>query len=150
MKSDQDLIQAFVERNGFYEKPAGPHGEYYSQRDHASFDGCRMTVHALFTSTDEPPYKRETMQMDIVIDLKKMDPKAMASLKDLNGNELPVGRDWIILKTADGQEWIEMKQGDNLMSSNSVWLIQGGTNHEENQKIADAFGRLITGCQVQK
>ncbi len=146
MKSDQDFIQAAVEKHGFFEN-SNPHGEYYSQKDHVVFDGCAMTVHVVAISADEPPYKRETTKFDVLIDLKKMDPNPVARPTDLNGNPLPVGREWIILKTSDGQEWIEMKREGKLMSASSAWLIQGGTSHEENQKLAEAFGRIIAACR---
>jgi len=95
---------------------------------------------------DEPPYKRETYIYDVVILLKKMDPKAEARPKDLNGETLPGGREWIILKTVDGQEWMAMEHEGKMVSASSVWLLTGGVNHEENQKAADAFGRIVTQC----
>lgn len=148
-KSDEEAIQAAVEKYGFYET-SQPSGEYYSERDHIVFEGCRATVHVVVVGADEPPYKRETTKFDVVIDLKKMDPKAVATPKDLNGNTLPGGREWIILKTVDGQEWIAMEREGKLMSASSVWQLPFSANHEENQKLADAFGRVITGCAKGK
>lgn len=145
LKSDEDSIQAFVAKNGFYEQ-SGPNGEFVSERDGAVFDGCRMTVHVVAVGADEPPYKRETLKFDVLIDLKKMDPKAAARPTDLNGNTLPGGREWVILKTADGQEWITLMRDGKLMSAISVWPMQGGANHAENQRVAEALGRLITAC----
>jgi hypothetical protein len=145
LKSDEETIRAFVEKYGFYET-SGPNGEYNSERERAVFEGCRLTAHVEAVGADEPPYKRETIKFDVVIDLKKMDPKTVAAPKDLNGNMLPDGREWIILKTVDGQEWIAMEREGKLMSASSAWLFPGGTNHEENQKVADAFGRVVAAC----
>ena len=145
LKGDEEAIRAFVEQYGAYET-SGPNGEYTSEKEHVVFEGCRLTVHGEAVGADEPPYKRETIKFDVVIDLKKMDAKALAAPKDLNGNTLPDGREWIILKTADGQEWIVMKRGETMVSASSAWQIPGGANHEENQKVADAFGRVVAGC----
>jgi len=147
LKTDQAFIQTAVEKHGYYEE-SSPHGEYLSQKDRVAFSGCSMTVHVVTVGADEPPYKRETFKFDILIDLKKLDPKPLVRLTDLNGNSLPVNREWIILKTADGQEWIQMMRAGALMSTSSAWLIQGGTDHAENQQIADAFTRIITACRA--
>jgi hypothetical protein len=149
LKSDEEAIRAFVEKYGFFET-SGPNGEYNSEREHVVFEGCRLTAHVEAVGADEPPYKRETIKFDVVIDLKKMDPKAVTTPKDMNGNTLPGGREWIILKTADGQEWIVMEREGKLMSASSAWLFPGGANHEENQKVADAFGRIVTACGQAK
>jgi hypothetical protein len=79
-----------------------------------------------------------------------MDPKALARPMDLNGNPLPGGREWVILKTVDGQEWIAMERGGEMVSASSAWQIPLGANHEENQKVADAFGRITTACRQGK
>lgn len=148
-KTDQKFIRFVVDKNGFYER-SGPNGEYTSQRDRVVFDGCRMTFHVVAVGADAPSYKRETLNYDMVMDLKKMDPNAVARPTDFNGDKLPGGREWIMLKTADGQEWIEIMRGDNLASASSAWRVQGGANHVENQKLADALSRVITACRPAK
>ena len=149
IKGDQETIRAAVEKHGFYER-GSPNREYLRERDHVEFSGCTMIVHVLTVGADEPPYKRETLRFDAWIDLKKMDPIAIASLKDLNGNTLPDNKEWLILKTADGQEWIQMKRGGKMVNASSAWLLPGSANHEENQRVVAAFEGVVAACKGQK
>lgn len=145
LKSAEGYIHAFVEQNGFY-KTSGPNGEFYSERDHIVFDGCNVTVHVLTVGADEPPYKRESINLDVLFNLKDMNPKVVASPKDLNGKMLPNNREWVILRTADGYRSIAIRRGTSIASPISVFPIQGGVNHAETQKLADAFSHAIAIC----
>jgi len=144
LKASQDFIHGFFEQNGFYQT-SGPNGQFQSERDRIAFKGCKVTVHAVTVQTLEPP-KRESFTFDILFNLKDLDPEVTASPKDLNGNSLPDTREWVMLKTADGNESILMQLGGSTMSSVNVLPLQGGANHEETQKLADAFRRAITAC----
>jgi hypothetical protein len=149
LKSSEKFIHSFVEQNGFYQT-SGPNGEFLSERDHIAFEGCKVIVHVLTVGADEPPYKKESVNFDVLFNLKDMDPKVAASPKDLNGNTLPNDREWVMLRTADGSESILMRRAKALVSSTSVLPLQGGVNHRESQKLADAFSRAITICRQSK
>jgi hypothetical protein len=149
LKSCEDFIHRFVEKNGFYQSSA-PNGEFLSERDHIAFDGCKVTLHVLTVGADEPPYKRESVNFDTLFNLKNMDPEVAASPKDLNGNTLPDSREWVILRTADRNESILMRRGGALVSSSSVLPLQGGANHQETQKLADAFSHAIAICRQER
>ena len=89
LKSDEEAIRAFVEQYGAYET-SGPNGEYTSEKEHVVFEGCRLTVHVEAVGADGPPYKRETIKFDVVIDLKKMDAKALAAPMRPTGQPIAV------------------------------------------------------------
>jgi len=141
----ENYIHGFVEKSGFYQT-SGPNGEFYSERDHIVFDGCKATTHVLTVGADEPPYKRESVNFDVVFNLEEMDPNVVASPQDLNGNKLPDNREWVILRTADGSESITLWRGKTIASTISVYPLPGGANHEESQKLADAFSMAISIC----
>jgi len=145
LKSIESYIHAFVERNGFYQK-SGPNGEFYSEWDHIVFDGCNVTIHVLTVGADKPPYTRESVNLDVLFNLKDMNPKVVASPKDLNDNTLPNNREWVILRTADGYRSIVIRRGTSIASPISVFPMQGGANHAESQKLADAFSHAIAIC----
>ena len=141
----ENYIHGFVEKSGFYQT-SGPNGEFLSERNHIVFDGCHATLHVLTVGADEPPYKRESYNFDIVFNLKEMDPKVVASPQDLNGNKLPDNREWVILRTADGSESITIWREKSIVNYISVYPLQGGANHEESQKLAGAFSMAISIC----
>jgi hypothetical protein len=145
MTRDRVYIQASIAKNGFYEK-SEPNGEYYSERQHITFAGCSMTVHMHAVSAEEPPYKRESYDADFVFDLNMIDPKIVVSPEDLNHNTLPGGREWVILRTFDLDDRIKIMHDGTLVSVTSGFPLQGESNHEANQKLADALSRVITAC----
>ena len=146
---DRDYIQASVAKNGFYEK-SKPNGEYYSEREHITFAGCTMTVHMRAVNAEEPPYKRESYDADFVFDLNMIDPKIVVSPEDLNHNPLPGGREWVIVRTFDLDDRIKIMHDGEWVSVTSGLPLQGETNHEANQKLADALSRVITACHQTK
>jgi hypothetical protein len=149
LEKSEAIIHDAIEQSGFYQT-SGPNGEFLSERNHIVFDGCKATIHVLTVGADEPPYKRESYNFDIVFNLKEMDPKVVASPQDLNGNKLPDKREWVILRTADRGESMMIWNGKTLASVSSAYPVPGGVNHEENQKLADAFSHVITICSQKK
>lgn len=148
-----DYIHGFVEQHGFYQTIT-PHGAYLSERDHIVFNGCKVTMHVFAVSADDPVYKKESIDFDVVFNLKDLDPSVVASPQDLNNNKLPDNREWVILRTTDRGEATDRNEsmmiwrGNIPASSISAYPLQGGANHEENQKLADAFSRAITICKT--
>jgi hypothetical protein len=148
LKSSLDFIHSFVEQNGFYQI-SGPHGRFTSERDRIVFKGCKVTVHVVSVVANEPSYKKESVNFDILFSLKDMDPEVAASPKDLNGNSLPDNREWVILRAANDSDSILVQSG-STSSSISALPLQGGANHEETQKLADAFHSAISLCSQGK
>jgi hypothetical protein len=145
LKTTTTWIHDFVERNGFYQT-SGPNGEFLSERDHIVFDGCSVTIHVESVGTDEPPYKKESYDVDVVFNLRDIDPKVVARPTDLNGNTLPNDREWVLLRIADASRSIALRRGTTVVSTISVFPLQGGANNADSQKLADAFGHAITIC----
>jgi hypothetical protein len=139
-------IHAAVEQSGFYQT-SGPHGEYLSERDHIVFGGCQVTLHVFAVSLDDPIYKKESINLDIIFNLKDLDPKVVAAPEDLNDNKLPDNREWVILRTADRNESIMILRDKKIVSAISAYPLPGSANHAENQKLADAFARAVTICR---
>jgi hypothetical protein len=140
-------IHSFVENHGFY-KTSGLNGEFLSERDHIVFDGCNATLHILTVGADEPPYKRENVNLRVIFNLNQLDPKVVATPEDLNGNKLPDNREWVIFRTADRSESMMIWRGRSIASAISAYPLQGGANHDESQKLADAFSRAIALCKA--
>ena len=147
LENTEAYIHGFVEQHGFYQTIT-PHGAYISERDHVVFDGCKATMHVFAVSADDPVYKKESISFDVVFNLKDLDPKVVASPADLNGNKLPDNREWVILRTADRSESMMIWRDKSIASAISAYPLQGGANHEESQKLADAFSRAIALCKV--
>jgi hypothetical protein len=153
LEKNQAIIHDAIEQSGFYQT-SGPNGEFLSERNHIVFDGCKATIHVLTVGADQPPYKRESYNFDFVFNLKEMDPKVVASPQDLNGNKLPDNREWVILRTADRGETTDRNEsmsiwnGKTQVSVSSAYPVPSGANHEENQKLADAFTRAIALCKA--
>src|ERR1035437_4438440 len=151
----ENYIHGFVEQSGFYQT-SGPNGEFLSERNHIVFDGCKATIHVLTVGADQPPYKRESYNFDIVFNLKEMDPKVVASPQDLNGNKLPDNREWVILRTVDRgettdrNESMSMWNGKTQGSDSCANTMPASANPKKNQKLADAFSRVITICSQKK
>jgi hypothetical protein len=154
LEKSEAIIHDAIEQSGFYQT-SGPNGEFYSERDHIVFHGCKATIHVLAVGGDRPP-KRESISVDVVFNLKEMDPKVVASPQDLNGNKLPDNREWVILRTVDRGETEDRNEsmmiwrGKTIASTTSAMTLPAGTNHEENQKLADAFSHVITICSQKK
>jgi len=149
-QSDLGELEAYihgaVEQSGYYQT-IGPHGEYLSERDHIVFDGCNATLHVFAVSADDPVYKKESINLDIVFNLKDLDPNVVASLQDLNSNKLPDNREWVILRTVDLSESIKIWREKSIAAAISAYPLPGSANHAENQKLADAFSRAIALCK---
>ncbi len=147
MGKTEAYIHAAVEQFGYYQTN-GPNGEYLSERDHIVFDGCNATLHVFAVSADDPVYKKESINLDIIFNLKDLDPKVVAAPEDLNANKLPDNREWVILRTADRSESIMIWRDKKIASAISAYPLPGSANHAENQKLADAFSRAITLCKA--
>jgi hypothetical protein len=150
-QSDLGELEAYihdaVEQHGFYQTIT-PHGAYLSERDHIVFDGCKVTMHVFAVSADDPVYKKESINLDIVFNLKDLDPNVVASPQDLNSNKLPDNREWVILRTADRSESIPVWRDKSIATTISAYPLPGSANHAENQKLADAFSRAIALCKA--
>jgi hypothetical protein len=156
-QSDLEKTEAYihnaVEQFSFYQTST-PHGAYLSERDHIVFNGCKVTMHVFAVSADDPVYKKESIDFDVVFNLKDLDPNVVASPQDLNHNKLPDNREWVILRTTDRGETTDRNEsmmiwrGNIPASTISAYPLPAGANHAENQKLADAFSRVITLCKA--
>jgi hypothetical protein len=149
-------IQGFVEQNGFYQR-SSPNGDFLSQRDHIVFDGCNVTMHLEMVIAEGPLYKKESGALRATFNLKELSPKVVTRthLYGDDGGEgdegmLPDNRQWIFFKTADGSESITFWDKKTPASISSAYAFPGGSNHEENQKLADALSRAITICSQKQ
>jgi hypothetical protein len=145
LSKTEAYIHAAVEQSGYYQT-SGPNGEYLSERDHIVFDGCQVTLHVFAVSADDPVYKKESINLDIVFNLSQLDPKVVPTLEDANHNKLPDNREWVILRTADRSESIIIWRDKKKASAISAYPLPGSANHADSQKLAEAFSRAITIC----
>jgi hypothetical protein len=149
LKKSEDYIYRSLEEYGSYQT-SGPNGEFFSERLHIIFDGCNASIHVLSVGADEPPYRRESINLDVVFNLKALDPIIAVSPHDLNDNKLPDNREWIILRTADRSESIIIWCGNIPASAISAYPLPGSASHADNLKLAEAFSRAITICSQMK
>jgi len=150
-QSDLEKLESYihraVEKSGFYQT-SGPNGEFFSERDHITCHGCHATLHVLTVGADEPPYKRESVSLRIVFNLRELSPEVVVAPEDANSNKLPDNREWVILRTADRRESIMIWRGEKIASAISAYPLQGGASHEESLKLADAFSHSIAICKA--
>jgi len=165
LKEITNWIQSFVERNGSYTL-IEPKDVSRSERDRIEFDGCEATVHVSIVREYPEPVSdkdvliddahervsvhlkhRDLVNMDILFNLKDIDPDVAVTILSLSGDALPDYRDWIILKTADGYRSIAIRRGTAIASPISVFSLPGGTTREDTQKLADKFHQAITICR---
>jgi hypothetical protein len=147
LRKAESFIHDFVEWNGLYYRAAAPNGGFYAERDHVVFGDCDATIHVSVTS-ETPGYTKESINMDVLFNLKDLDPKVAVSPKDLNGDTLPDNREWVILRTADGYRSMAIRRRTSIASPVAVFPLQGGATHEDTQKLADAFSKAITICRM--
>ena len=147
LKKSEDSIYRFVEEFGSYQT-SGPNGEFFSERLHIIFDSCNVSIHVISAGSDKPPYTRESISLDVVFNLKALDPIIAISPRDPNGKKLPDNREWIILRTADRSESISIWRDKTRASTISAYPLPGSASHSTNQKLASAFSRAISICKA--
>jgi hypothetical protein len=140
LRTNTDWIHKVVEEHGFFQFNNPDGSLFYAERAHIIFDGCETTVKVTVT------HEKETVDMDVLFNLKDLDPNVVVSPRNLEGNALPNGREWVLLKTADGYRSIAIRRGTSIASPIAVFPLMGGNTREQTRALATVFHNAITAC----